>query len=135
MHHQLKSNPLETFSECLLQIEASCKDINEALNIFQTYSLEITKMLSETHNILREKNVVQIHDDTVLPIMNNVLLSPFIKIDSDCSDEVSDLQKRVQFTPVEGSVDIIYNFVHNIKYVILYLKLRFSYAQVIIFAI
>ncbi|XP_076169723.1 uncharacterized protein LOC143147895 isoform X2 [Ptiloglossa arizonensis] len=115
LHHQLKSNPLETFSECLLQIEASCKDINEALNIFQTYSLEITKMLSETHNILREKNVVQIHDDTVLPIMNNVLLSPFIKIDSDCSDEVSDLQKRVQFTPVEATHKSLFSRYERLK--------------------
>ena len=104
LQKQLKLNILEDFSECLLQIEASYKDIKAAFNIIQTYLVNITKMISETQDILCQKNITQIHDDDVLPIMNNIVVmsSPLIKIDTNCSDEGNNLQKRLQLTPVEG---------------------------------
>ncbi|XP_054010762.1 uncharacterized protein LOC128893658 isoform X1 [Hylaeus anthracinus] len=104
LHQRLSSTPPENFSKCLLQIGASCEDMKKALTIFETYLLDVTKKLSETENILHQTNVVKIHDDTVSPIINNVLLmaSPVIRIDTDSNNEESDLQKLVQFTPVEA---------------------------------
>ncbi|KAF3421279.1 hypothetical protein E2986_10314 [Frieseomelitta varia] len=103
LQKRLKLNILEDFSECLLQIEASYKDIKAAFNIIQTYLVEITKMISETQDIVCQK-ITQIHDDDVLPMMNNIVImsSPLIKIDTNCSDEGNNLQKRLQLTPVEA---------------------------------
>lgn len=112
LQNQLKLNILEDFSECLLQIEASYTDLKAALNIIQTYLTDITKIISETQDILCQKNVIQIHDDDViLPMMNVVMSSPLIKIDTDYSDEGSNLQKRLQLTPVEGKTKAIYKII------------------------
>lgn len=109
LQNRLKLNILEDFSECLLQIEASYTDLKAALDIIQTYLTDITKIISETQDILCQKNVIQIHDDDViLPMMNVVMSSPLIKIDTDYSDEGSNLQKRLQLTPVEGKTKAIY---------------------------
>ena len=108
LQKRLKLNIFEDFSECLLQIEASYKDIKAAFNIIQTYLVDITKMISETQDILCQK-ITQIHDDDVLPMMNNIVImsSPLIKIDTNCSDEGNNLQKRLQLTPVEGNTKAI----------------------------
>lgn len=112
LQNQLKLNILEDFSECLLQIEASYTDLKAALDIIQTYLTDITKIISETQDILCQKNVIQIHDDDViLPMMNVVMSSPLIKIDTDYSDEGSNLQKRLQLTPVEGKTKAIYKII------------------------
>lgn len=112
LQNQLKLNILEDFSECLLQIEASYTDLKAALDIIQTYLTDITKIIFETQDILCQKNVIQIHDDDViLPMMNVVMSSPLIKIDTDYSDEGSNLQKRLQLTPVEGKTKAIYKII------------------------
>lgn len=112
LQNQLKLNILEDFSECLLQIEASYTDLKAALDIIQTYLTDITEIISETQNILCQKNVIQIHDDDViLPMMNVVMSSPLIKIDTDYSDEGSNLQKRLQLTPVEGKTKAIHKII------------------------
>lgn len=112
LQNQLKLNILEDFSECLLQIEASYTDLKAALDIIQKYLTDITKIISETQDILCQKNVIQIHDDDViLPMMNVVMSSPLIKIDTDYSDEGSNLQKRLQLTPVEGKTKAIYKII------------------------
>lgn len=112
LQNRLKLNILKDFSECLLQIEASYADLKAALDIIQTYLADITKVISETQDILCQKNVIQIHDDDViLPMMNVVMSSPLIKIDTDYSDEGSNLQKRLQLTPVEGKTKAIYKII------------------------
>lgn len=112
LQNRLKLNVLEDFSECLLQIEASYTDLKAALDIIQTYLTDITNIISETQDILCQKNVIQIHDDDViLPMMNVVMSSPLIKIDTDYSDEGSNLQKRLQLTPVEGRTKAIYKII------------------------
>ncbi|XP_076632120.1 LOW QUALITY PROTEIN: uncharacterized protein LOC143347097 [Colletes latitarsis] len=114
---QLKSNPPESFSDCLLQIEASCEDMTKASNVFETYLSDVAKMLSEKKDILREKNAVKTYNDTVLPAGASMLLmsSPVIKINTDCSDEESDLLKRLQFTPVEGMHKSLFSRYERLK--------------------
>ncbi|XP_033307039.1 uncharacterized protein LOC117209304 isoform X1 [Bombus bifarius] len=116
LQNQLKLNILEDFSECLLQIEASYTDLKAALDIIQTYLTDITKIISETQDILCQKNVIQIHDDDViLPMMNVVMSSPLIKIDTDYSDEGSNLQKRLQLTPVEAPHKSLFSRYERLK--------------------
>ncbi|CAK9800116.1 Augmin complex subunit dgt6 [Anthophora plagiata] len=114
---RLKLNTPEDFSECLLQIEASNKDVKAALNIIQSYLSDITDGISKTHDILEQKNVIQVHDDTVLPVMNNtlIMLSPLIKIDTNCNDVENDLQKRLQLTPVEASYKSLFSRYARLK--------------------
>ncbi|OAD61492.1 hypothetical protein WN48_00434 [Eufriesea mexicana] len=94
-------NNEEVIKKCLLQIEANTKNIKTAFNIIQTYLVDITKIISETQNNLCQKNIIQIHDDAVFPMSNMLMLSPLIKINMNYNDEESDLQKRLQLTPVE----------------------------------
>ncbi|KOC68338.1 hypothetical protein WH47_03496 [Habropoda laboriosa] len=117
LHKQIKLNTLDDFSECLLQIEASNKDVKAVLNIFQSYLLDITNEISKTQDVLYKKNVIQVYDDTALPIMNNMLiiLSPLIKIDTNCSDEENDLQKRLQLTPVEAAYKSLFSRYERLK--------------------
>ncbi|XP_012165575.1 uncharacterized protein LOC126919827 isoform X1 [Bombus affinis] len=116
LQNRLKLNILEDFSECLLQIEASYADLKAALDIIQTYLADITKVISETQDILCQKNVIQIHDDDViLPMMNVVMSSPLIKIDTDYSDEGSNLQKRLQLTPVEAPHKSLFSRYERLK--------------------
>ncbi|XP_033357653.1 uncharacterized protein LOC117237609 isoform X2 [Bombus vosnesenskii] len=115
LQNQLKLNILEDFSECLLQIEASHTDLKAALDIIQTYLTDITKIVSETQDILCQKNIIQIHDDDILPMMNVVMSSPLIKIDTDYSDEGSNLQKRLQLTPVEAPHKSLFSRYERLK--------------------
>ncbi|CAL7946209.1 unnamed protein product [Xylocopa violacea] len=117
LYQQLNLSKLEDFSECSLQIEASCKDLKSALNIIQTYLTDITKTISETRDVLSEKNIIQIHNDTMLPMVNNMLitLSPLIKINTNQSEEENDLRKRLQFTPVEAAHKSLFSRYERLK--------------------
>lgn len=101
-------NILEDFSEYSLQIKGSCKDIKAAFNIMQTHLIDITKIMLETQDILYKKKI-HVHNDTILPMMHNVLImsSPLIKINTNCNDEENNFQKRLQLTPVEGNINVI----------------------------
>lgn len=134
LHQRLKLYTLEEFSKCLLQIEASCKDAKSALEIFQTYLSNITTMMLEVQSLC-QKNIAQTYDDE-LPVINDVVLisSPLIKIDINSNDDESDLLKRLQLTPVEGRIGIVYKCVGSIMCTIC-IKILFSYVQVVIFKI
>lgn len=125
---RLKLNILEDFSEYSLQIEGSCKDIKAAFNIMQTHLIDITKIMLETQDILYQKKIYD-HNDTILPMMNNVLImsSPLIKINTNCNDEENNFQRRLQLTPVEGKINIKIDLKLLYIYVI-YLKIFFSSA-------
>ncbi|XP_017765981.1 PREDICTED: uncharacterized protein LOC108555019 [Eufriesea mexicana] len=115
LEQQLKVDILEDFSECLLQIEANTKNIKTAFNIIQTYLVDITKIISETQNNLCQKNIIQIHDDAVFPMSNMLMLSPLIKINMNYNDEESDLQKRLQLTPVEATHKSLFSRYERLK--------------------
>ncbi|XP_003703793.1 uncharacterized protein LOC100881427 isoform X2 [Megachile rotundata] len=117
LHQRLKINTKD-ISKCLLQVEASCKDIKAASNIIQSYLSDIIKLLSESQDILCQKNVQNVvYDDTVSPIMNNVvlMLSPRIKIDTNYNNEESDLQKLLQLTPVEDAHKSLFSRYKRLK--------------------
>ncbi|CAK9829950.1 Augmin complex subunit dgt6 [Anthophora retusa] len=100
-----------------MQAKASNKDVKAALNIIQSYLLDITDGISKTYDILEQKNAIQVHDDTVLPVINNtlIMLSPLIKIDTNCSDIENDLQKRLQLTPVEAPYKSLFSRYARLK--------------------
>ena len=109
LHQRLKLYTLEEFSECLLQIEASCNDTKSALDIFQTYLSNIRTMMLEVQSSC-QKNIAQTYDDA-LPVMNDIVLisSPLIKIDFNSNDDESELLKRLQLTPVEATYKSLFS--------------------------
>ncbi|XP_076245191.1 uncharacterized protein LOC143185812 [Calliopsis andreniformis] len=116
LYQQFKLNSVEDFTECSLQIKASCIDAKTALDIFQT-SLSNIKTLIETQNMLCQKNITQIYDNTMLPVMNDVLLmsSPLMRIDTDYSNVESDLKKRLELTPVEAAHKSLFSRYERLK--------------------
>nr|XP_033328816.1 uncharacterized protein LOC117221749 [Megalopta genalis]XP_033328817.1 uncharacterized protein LOC117221749 [Megalopta genalis] len=103
---RLKLNLLEDLSVCRLQTETSCKDMTEALNMFQMYLSDVKTLTSETRqklcNILHQNNIVQICDHLDVSPINNVLLmsTPSIKIDTDSTDVEINPQNCLLLTPV-----------------------------------
>lgn len=78
---------------------------------------DVTKMMAEIQDILRQRSTMKMHADTVMPVMNNVLitLSPCINIDTDQSDEKFDLQKRLQLTPMEAAHKSLFSRYERLK--------------------
>ncbi|XP_026669134.1 uncharacterized protein LOC108624726 [Ceratina calcarata] len=105
LYERLKLSTLEDYSDLSLQMKASCVDLENASSVIQTYVEDVTKMTAETQDILRQRSTMKIHDDALMPIMNNMLvtLSPLINIDTDHTDEKVDLQKRLQLTPMKAA--------------------------------
>ncbi|XP_078047832.1 uncharacterized protein LOC144475632 [Augochlora pura] len=106
LYEQLKLNLLEDLSVCRLQTEMSCKDVTEALNIFQMYLSDVQTLASKTRqklcHVLHKNNIAQSCDDLDVSPINNVLLmsTPSIKIDTDSTDVEIDLQNCLHLTPV-----------------------------------
>ncbi|XP_031839242.1 uncharacterized protein LOC116429895 [Nomia melanderi] len=121
LHQPLKLNTLANLSEHQLQIETSCKDMKEFLNIFQTYLLDIRTITLETGqhlcHILHQNNIAQIYNEMEVPTTNNVLLmsSPLIKIDTNCTDIEIDQLKHLQLTPVEGVHKSLFSRYEHLK--------------------
>ncbi|XP_072751102.1 uncharacterized protein [Anoplolepis gracilipes] len=103
VYQYLRKDELVDLSQCLLQVEASVEDIKSMSNIFEIILRNMNNSIEETQSVFCKKNIDHMSGENVLPFVNSVLLmpSPLIKINTNCADEMNDLQKVLQLTPGE----------------------------------
>ncbi|CAL1674699.1 unnamed protein product [Lasius platythorax] len=99
----LRKDELVDLTQCQLQVEASVEDTKSMYNIFETILTNMKCSIEETQSVLCKKNMEYTSGQNVLPFINNVLLmpSPLIKINTNWTDEMNNLQRLLQLTPGE----------------------------------
>ncbi|XP_012231473.2 uncharacterized protein [Linepithema humile] len=101
VYQRLKKIGLKDLSQCLLQVEASVKDMKSMYDVFQMFLTNIINSTKKTQSVLYDKNVEQMSKEDVLPFVKGVLFmpSPPIKINTSYADAKNDSLKLLQITP------------------------------------
>ncbi|XP_076280160.1 uncharacterized protein LOC143208984 [Lasioglossum baleicum] len=119
LYQRLKLYSLEDLSVYRLQTESSCKDLIEALNIYQMHLSDVKTLTSETreklHHILQRNNIVQIYDNLEVSPTNFLLMStPPMKFDTSSNIEF-DPHNRLLFTPMGAAHKSLFSRYEHLK--------------------